>query len=163
MNQSYASHVGARRELRRDGNSLVLLGELGLELADELEQAVALRRLVGLALRDGERPADAVEEREGAAEASRVALSAVDCVEPNLLDEAVGREIEVHALRRVDNLLPRGLAEELRVGDVRGERARVEPDAVRLQRVNAEHVVLRVDIEALLELEIPEGREVLPH
>ena len=60
MNQSYAGHVGARRELRRDGNSLVLLGELALELADELEQAVALRRLVGLALRDGERPADAL-------------------------------------------------------------------------------------------------------
>merc|ERR1719235_2917808 len=161
MNQSYASHVGARRELRRDGNSLVLLGELALELADELEQAVALRRLVGLALRDGERPADAVEEREGAAEAARVALAPVDGVEPDLLHQTVGREVHVHALRRVHDLLAGRLAEKLRIGDVRRERARVEPDAVRLQRVDAEHVVLRVDIEALLELEIPEGLEVL--
>ena len=65
-----------RRELA--GALLVLLGELALELPDELEQAVALRRLVGLALRDGERPADAVEEGEGAAEAARVALSAIN-------------------------------------------------------------------------------------
>ena len=59
-------------------------------------------------------------------------------VEPKLLDEAVGGEIEVHALRRVNNLLVRGLAEDLRVGDVLAERARVEPHAVRLRRIDAE-------------------------
>merc|ERR1711937_526673 len=128
MSQSYThATTGARRELRRGGCSLVLLGELAPELADELEQAVALRGLVGLALRDGERPADAVEEGEGAAEASRVALSAVDGVEPDLLHQTVGREVHVHALRRVHDLLAGRLAEQLRVGNVRGERARVEP------------------------------------
>merc|ERR1719316_2084870 len=95
------------------------------------------------------------------AEAARVALSAINRVEPKLLDEAVGREIEVHALRRVNNLLVRGLAEDRRVGDVLAERARVEPHAVRLRRVDAEEVVLRVEVEALLELEISEGLEVL--
>ena len=82
-------------------------------------------------------------------------------VEPKLLDKAVGREIEVHALRRVNNLLVRSFAEDRRVGDVLAERARVEPHAVRLRRVDAEEVVLRVEVEALLELEIPEGLEVL--
>merc|ERR1719460_1243921 len=149
-----------RRE-RRELSSFVLLGELALELADELEQAVALRGLVRVHFRKGERAADAVEEREGAAEAARVALSAINRVEPKLLDEAVGREVEVHALRRVNNLLLRGLAEDRRVGDVLAERARVEPHAVRLRRVDAEEVVLRVEVEALLELEIPEGLEVI--
>merc|ERR1711990_1392135 len=109
MNQSYASHVGAGREL----SSFVLLGELGLEFADELEQAVALRRLVGLALRDGERPADAVEEGEGAAEAASISLSTVHRVEPDLLHQTVGREVHVHALRRVHDLLAGRLSEEL--------------------------------------------------
>ena len=66
-----------RRE-RRELALLVLLGELALELADELEQAVALRGLVRVHFREGERAADAVEEREGAAEAARVALSAIN-------------------------------------------------------------------------------------
>ena len=57
------------------------LGELALQLADELEQAEALRRLVRPHFRNGERAADAVEEREGAAEAARVALAPVDGVE----------------------------------------------------------------------------------
>merc|ERR1719217_1864575 len=148
MNQSYTH---ATRRERREFALLVLLGELALELADELEQAVALRGLVRVHFREGERAADAVEEGKGAAEAARVALSAINRVEPKLLDEAVGREIEVHALRRVDNLLVRRLA----------ERARVEPNAVRLRRIDAEEVVLRVEVEALLELEIPEGLEVL--
>ena len=82
-------------------------------------------------------------------------------VEPKLLDEAVGGEIEVHALRRVNDLLLRGLAEDRRVGDVLAERARVEPNAVRLRRVDAEEVVLGVEVEALLELEIAEGLKVL--
>ena len=57
---------------------VLLLGELALELADELEQAVALRGLVRVHFRKRERAADAVEEREGAAEAARVALSAIN-------------------------------------------------------------------------------------
>merc|ERR1719163_617704 len=142
-------------------SSLVLLGELALELAQELEQAEALRGLVRLHFRNGERAADAVEEGEGAAETACVALSAINRVEPKLLHEAVGGEIEVHALGRVDDLLARGLAEARRVGDVLAERARVEPHAVRLRRIDAEEVVLGVDVEALLELEIREGREVL--
>merc|ERR1719252_13836 len=149
-----------RRE-RRELALLVLLGELALELADELERAVALRGLVRVHFRKRERAADAVEEREGAAEAARVALSAINHVEPKLLDEAVGGEIEVHALRRVHDLLAGRLSEDRRVGDVLAERARVEPNAVRLRRVDAEEVVLRVEVEALLELEIPEGLEVL--
>merc|ERR1719174_3610560 len=149
-----------RRE-RRELALLVLLGELALELADELEQAVALRGLVRVHFRKRERAADAVEEREGAAEAASISLSTVHSVEPKLLDEAVGREIEVHALRRVNNLLVRSLAEDRRVGDVLAERARVEPHAVRLRRIDAEEVVLGVEVEALLELEIPEGLEVL--
>merc|ERR1719460_333238 len=149
-----------RRE-RRELSSLVLLGELALELADELEQAVALRGLVRVHFREGERAADAVEEGEGAAEATRVALSAINRVEAELLHEAVGGEIEVHALRRVNNILVRGLTKDRRVGDVLAERARVEPHAVRLRRIDAEEVVLRVDVEAVLELEIPEGLEVL--
>merc|ERR1719174_2384065 len=149
-----------RRE-RRELALLVLLGELALELADELEQAVALRGLVRVHFRKRERAADAVEEREGAAEAASISLSTVHSVEPKLLDEAVAREIEVHALRRVNNLLVRSLAEDRRVGDVLAERARVEPHAVRLRRIDAEEVVLGVDVEALLELEISEGLEVL--
>merc|ERR1719163_1166259 len=142
-------------------SSLVLLGELALELAQELEQAEALRRLVRPHFRNGERAADAVEEGEGAAEAASVALSAVDGVEPKLLDEAVGGEIEVHALRRVHDLLARCLSKGRRVVDMRAERARVEPDAVRLRRIDAEEVVLRVEVEGFLELEAREGLEVL--
>merc|ERR1719163_2603546 len=142
-------------------SSLVLLGELALELAQELEQAEALRGLVRLHFRNGERAADAVEKGEGAAEAARVALSAVDGVEAELLHKAIGREVHVHALRRVDNLLARGLTKPRRVVNVLAERARVEPHAVRLRRVHAEEVVLRVEVEALLELEIREGRQVL--
>ena len=82
-------------------------------------------------------------------------------VEAELLHEAVGGEIEVHALRRVNNILVRGLTKDRRVGDVLAERARVEPHAVRLRRIDAEEVVLGVEVEALLELEIPEGLEVL--
>ena len=53
------------------------------------------------------------------------------------------------------------LAEGRAVVDVLAERARVEPHAVRLRRVDAEEVVLRVEVEGFLELEIPEGLEVL--
>merc|ERR1719163_572741 len=142
-------------------SSLVLLGELALELSEELEQAEALRRLVRLHFRNGERAADAVEEGEGAAEASRVALSAINRVEPKLLDEAVGGEIEVHALRRVDNLLARCFSKGRRVVDMRAEGARVEPDAVRLRRINPKQMVLRVEVEGFLELEAREGLQVL--
>ena len=97
-----------------------------LELADELEQAEALRGVVRVHFRNGERAADAIEEREGATETARVALAPVDGVDGaassratlgqtrcldvvttlgRLLHEAVGGEIEVHALRRVHNLL----------------------------------------------------------
>merc|ERR1719163_2513270 len=142
-------------------SSLVLLGELALELAQELEQAEALRGLVRLHFRNGERAADAVEEGKGAAEASSISLAPVDGVKAKLLHEAVGREVHVHALRRVDDLLARGLTKPRRVVNVLAERARVEPHAVRLRRVHAEEVVLRVEVEALLELEIREGRQVL--
>ena len=54
-----------------------------------------------------------------------------------------------------------GIAEALAVADVLAERARVEPDAVRLRRINAEQMVLRVEVEGVLELEIREGRQVL--
>ena len=73
MNQSYTHATTAARETLIGRSSFVLLGELALELADELEQAVALRRLVRVHFREGERAADAVEEGEGAAEAARVA------------------------------------------------------------------------------------------
>merc|ERR1719163_1097781 len=142
-------------------SSLVLLGELALELAQELEQAEALRGLVRLHFRNGERAADAVEEREGAAEAARVALAPVDGVEAELLHKAVGREVEVHALRRVHDLLAARRAEGRAVVDVLAERARVKPDAVRLRRVDTEEVVLRVEVEGVLELEAREGLEVL--
>merc|ERR1719163_1550363 len=142
-------------------SSLVLLGELALELAQELEQAEALRGLVRLHFRNGERAADAVEEGKGAAEASSISLAPVDGVKAKLLHEAVGREVHVHALRRVDDLLARGLAEALRVGDVLAEGPRVEPDAVRLRRVDTEEVVLRVEVEGVLELEAREGLQVL--
>ena len=67
-----------RRELAGARSLVLLLGELALELADELEQAVALRGLVRVHFREGERAADAVEEGKGAAEAARVALSAIN-------------------------------------------------------------------------------------
>merc|ERR1719213_747830 len=94
--------------------------------------------------RNGERAPYAVEEREGTAEAARVALAPVDGVEAELLHEAVGREVEVHALRRVNDLLAARRSESRAVVDVLAERARVEPHAVRLRRVDTEEVVLRV-------------------
>ena len=61
-------------------NSLAA-AQAGADAADEVEQPEALRRLVRLALGDGQRVARAVEVAEGAAQPARVALPPVDDVE----------------------------------------------------------------------------------
>ena len=78
MNQSYTHATTAARETLIGRSLLVLLGELALELADELEQAVALRGLVRVHFRKRERAADAVEEGKGATEAAGIPLSAIN-------------------------------------------------------------------------------------
>ena len=72
---------GCRRSSARGRCSSTAAAEAGADAAGEVEQPEALRRLVRLALGDGQRVARAVEVAEGAAQPARVALPPVDDVE----------------------------------------------------------------------------------